>query len=374
MQIVQVSSRRQKKQFIDFPHDLYKGDPNYVPAIYLDQKQVMNPKKNPFFQHSKADLFLAIREGEIVGRIAAIRNNNYNKFAKEKVGYFGFFDVVNDYTVAKALLQHAVNWVKSEKLAAIYGPTNFTTNETAGVLIDGFDRPPVIWMTYNKPYYGEFLKRFGFGKRMDLFAYKVPTQTVSQKSLDISARLEERLKRKGVIVRTVRMKDFQKEVDAIRDIYMGAWEANWGFVPPTEAEFEDLAVGLKLIVDPEMVFVAEHEGKPVGFFLALPDINQIMIKQKRGRIIPFGAFKLLFGKKKVTILRILLLGVLPEYRKMGIEAVFYANIIRYAQANNIEFGEGSWVLEDNEMMNKGMQNLNGEIYKTYRIYEKRIDE
>lgn len=372
MQIVQVTTRKQKKQFIDFPHDLYKDDPNYVPAMYLDQQQVMNPKKNPFFKHSKADLFLAIKEGKIVGRIAAIRNNNYNQFAKENVGYFGFFDVVEEYSVATALLQKAIDWVKAEKLDAIYGPTNFTTNETAGVLIDGFDSPPVVWMTYNKPYYADYLKRFGFGKRMDLFAYRVPTQTVSQRSLDISARIEERLKKKGIIIRNVRMKDFKKEVTAIREIYMGAWEDNWGFVPPTKEEFEDLAVGLKMIAEPKMVFVAEHDGKPVGFFLALPDINQIMIKQKRGRIIPFGIFKLLFGRKKVTILRILLLGVLSSHRKMGIEAVFYAKIIRYAQAHNIEFGEGSWILENNEMMNKGMQNLNGEVYKTYRIYEKQI--
>jgi len=372
MQIIQVTTRKQKRQFIDFPHDLYKGDPNYVPAMYLDQKEVMNPKKNPFFLHSKADLFLAIRNKKIVGRIAAIRNNNYNKFAKENVGYFGFFDVVNDYTVAETLLQKAVDWVKAEKLEGIYGPTNFTTNETAGVLIDGFDSPPVVWMTYNKPYYAEFLNRFGFGKRMDLFAYKVPTQTVSQKSLDISARLEERLKKRGIIVRTVRMKDFKQEVNSIRAIYQGAWEQNWGFVPPTQEEFDSLAVGLKMIVNTDMVFIAEHEKKPVGFFLALPDINQIMIKQKRGRIIPFGIFRLLFGKNKTTILRILLLGVLPEYRKMGIEAIFYAKIIRFAQANNIAFGEGSWILEDNEMMNKGMQSLNGEIYKTYRIYEKKI--
>jgi len=358
MQIIPVTTRRQKRQFIDFPHDLYKGDPNYVPALYLDQKEVMNPKKNPFFNHSKADLFLAIREGKIVGRIAAIRNNEYNNFANEQVGYFGFFDVIEDYSVSEALLNRVEEWVSAEGLTAIYGPTNFTTNETAGVLIEGYDSPPVVWMTYNKPYYADFLNRYGFSKRMDLFAYRVPTQTVSQRSLDVSARLEQRLKNRGIIIRNVTMKNFKAEVQAIRDIYKKAWAQNWGFVPPTEEEFDHLADGLKFIVDPEMVFVAEKEGKPIGFFLALPDINQIMIKQKRGRIIPFGIFRLLFGKKKVTILRIILLGVLPDYRRLGIEAIFYAKIIRYAQTHNIAFGEGSWVLEDNEMMNKGMQGLN----------------
>ncbi len=372
MQIVQVTTSKQKRQFIDFPHDLYEGDPNYVPAMYLDQKEVMNPKKNPFFNHSKADLFLAIREGKIVGRIAAIRNNEYIKFANEQVGYFGFFDVIDDYSVAEALLDKAAAWVTAEGLQGLYGPTNFTTNETAGILIDGYDSPPVVWMTYNKPYYVDFLNRYGFHKRMDLFAYKVPTQTVSQRSLDVSARLEERLKKRGIIIRNVNKRKFKQEARTIREIYRKAWEQNWGFVPPTEEEFDHLAEGLKLIVDEEMVFIAEKDGEAIGFFLALPDINQIMIKQKRGRIIPFGIFRLLFGKKKVTILRIILLGVLPEYRRLGIEAIFYAKIIRYAQTHNIAFGEGSWVLEDNEMMNKGMQGLNAEVYKTYRIYEKSI--
>jgi len=372
MQIVQVTTRKQKRQFIDFPHDLYEGDPNYVPAIYLDQQQVMNPKKNPFFKHSKADLFLAIREGKIVGRIAAIRNNNYNKFANEQVGYFGFFDVIDDFSVAEALVQKAIDWVKEEGLTAIYGPTNFTTNETAGVLVDGFDRPPVVWMTYNKPYYGEFLKRLGFGKRMDLYAYQLPTKEVSQKSLDLSARIEERLKRKGITIRQVNMKKFKEEIEEVRSIYMDAWADNWGFVPPTKEEFDDLALGLKMIIIPEVVYVAEHEGKKIGFFLCLPDINQIMIKQKRGRILPFGALKLLFRKKTANILRVLLLGVIPEYRKMGIEGVFYAKSIRYAKTHNIEFGEGSWVLENNEMMNAGMVNMGGHIYKTYRIYQKEV--
>ncbi len=372
MEIIQVTTRKQKKQFIDFPHDLYEGDPNYVPAIYLDQKQVLNPKKNPFFLHSKADLFLAIRDRKIVGRIAAIRNNNYNEFAKENVGYFGFFDVINDFSVAEALLQKAIDWVKAENLEAIYGPTNFTTNETAGVLVDGFDRPPVVWMTYNKPYYGEFLERLGFGKRMDLYAYRLPTKEVSQKSLDLSARIEERLKRKGITIRTVNMKKFKEEVNDIRSIYMDAWGENWGFVPPTQEEFDELAVGIKMIINPEIVYVAEHEGKKIGFFLCLPDINQIMINQKRGRIIPFGALKLLFRRNRVSILRVLLLGVVPEYRKMGIEGIFYAKSIRYAQENNVEAGEGSWVLENNEMMNKGMVNMGGHIYKTYRIYERKV--
>jgi len=372
MQIVKVTTKKQKKQFIDFPHDLYKGDPNYVPEIYLGMQELMNPKKNPFFEHSNADLFLAFRNKKIVGRIAAIQNNNYNQFANSNVGYFGFFDVIEDYTVAEKLLQTAVDWVKAKGHTALYGPTNFSTNETAGILVEGFELPPVINMTYNKPYYVDFVNRFGFTKQMDLLAYKVPTSTVSEKSLRIAERLEERLKSRGITIRNVVLKNWKKEVPVIHKLYKEAWDKNWGFVPPTDAEFHHLADSLKMILVPEMVFLAEKDGKGIGFFLAVPNINEIMIKQKRGRILPFGALRLLFGKRKTKILRIILLGVTDEYRRLGIEAIFYAKIIRYAQQNGISFGEGSWILENNEMMNKGLQNLNGEPYKRYRIYQKEI--
>ena len=372
MQIVKVTTKKLKKQFIDFPHDLYKGDPNYVPEIYLGMQELMNPKKNPFFEHSNANLFLAFRDKKIVGRIAAIQNNNYNKFANTNVGYFGFFDVINDYSVAEKLLQTVVDWVKEKGHDGLYGPTNFSTNETAGILIKGFDRPPVINMTYNKPYYVDFVERFGFAKQMDLFAYKIPTQTVSEKSLRITERLEERLKRRGIIIRNVVLKNWSKEVKVIHKMYKKAWDKNWGFVPPTDKEFDHLAESLKMILVPEMVFIAEKNGEGIGFFLAVPNINEIMIKQKRGRILPFGALRLLFGKRKTKILRIILLGVEDEYRRLGIEAIFYSKIIRYAQNNGIKFGEGSWILENNEMMNKGLQNLNGEVYKTYRIYQKEV--
>ena len=238
--------------------------------------------------------------------------------------------------------------------------------------IDGFDWPPVVMMTYNKPYYIHFLERFGFKKQMDLFAYKVPTQTVSQKSLKVAEKLEERLKKRGIIIRNANLKKWKEEVRAIRELYLNAWDKNWGFVPPTEKEFDHIADGLKMIVVPEMVFIAEKDGNPIGFFLAVPNINEIMIKQKRGRILPFGVFRLLFGKKKTKILRIILLGVMDEYRRAGIEGIFYAKIIRYAQTHNIAFGEGSWILENNLMMNQGMQKLNAEVYKTYRMYEKAV--
>jgi GNAT superfamily N-acetyltransferase len=335
-------------------------------------QELLNPKKNPFFEHSTADLFLAFRDNKIVGRIAAIQNNNYNKFAGTNVAYFGFFDVIEDFSVAQKLIETAINWAKEKGHIALYGPTNFSTNETAGILVDGFDMPPVINMTYNKPYYATFMEKMGFAKQMDLLAYKIPTQTVSEKSLRVAEMLEKRLNKRGITIRNVLLKNWDKEVKIIHQLYKDAWDKNWGFVPPTDKEFQHLADSLKMILVQEMVFLAEKDGKGIGFFLAVPNINEIMIKQKRGRILPFGALRLLFGKRKTKILRIILLGVVEEYRKLGIEAIFYAKIIRYAQQNGIHFGEGSWILENNEMMNKGLQNLNGEAYKRYRIFQKPI--
>jgi ribosomal protein S18 acetylase RimI-like enzyme len=372
IEVKEVNDKKEIKKFIDFPHDLYLGDPNYVPEIFLGQKELMDSKKNPFFKHSKATLFLARKEGKIVGRIAAIRNNNYNKYIQANVGFFGFFDCVNDYEVAKVLFEKAVEWIKNEGLDKILGPTNFTTNDTAGMLTMGFDSPPLVMMTYNKPYYNDFAEKFGFYKQMDLLAYWLPTKDVSNRSVELAQRLEERLNRKGIILRQVSIKHFKTEVDKLREVYNKAWEKNWGFVPSTKEEFEHTAEGMKMILNTDFAYLAEKDGEAVGFGLSLPDINEIMLKVKRGRLLPFGIFKLLFGKKKVKKVRIITLGVIPEFRNMGIEGILYSKMILGARKYNLEGGEASWILENNQMMIKGLENLNAKHYKTYRIYQKDI--
>ncbi len=371
--IIEVKSGKDKKRFIDFPHELYKDDPNYVPEIYIGQKELLSEKKNPFFRHSKVQLYLAYQNDKIVGRIAAIRNNEYNKFANANVGFFGLFDVIENYEVAKILLDTATEWIKKEKLDAIIGPTNFSTNDTAGLLVDGFDRPPVVMMTYNKPYYVTFLEQYGFVKQMDLLAYHVTEQTVNMKSVRIANMLAERLEKRGIVVRNVKMKNFKQEVGLIREIYKNAWDKNWGFVPPTDAEFNHLAEGLKMVIDPDFALIAEHEGKAIAFALAVPDINVIARTIKKGRLLPTGIFKLLFQKKKIKGLRVILLGVLEDYRKMGIEGIFYARIISRGMEKGFTEAEASWILDNNEMMKKGVEGANMVPYKRYRIYEKKIE-
>ncbi|MGZ4079237.1 MAG: hypothetical protein ACXVDW_17390 [Bacteroidia bacterium] len=319
------SSKKKLKEFIDFPHGLYEGDSSYVPELFLAQRDLLT--KHPFFEHSKLDLFLASKNNKIVGRIAAIRNNNHIKFTGNQEGFFGFFDSIDDYEVAEKLFDAATEWVKKEGLTAIIGPTNFSTNEPFGMLIDGFDTPPMLSMTHNKEYYLKFMDRYGFQKKVDLSAYKIVEGKVSEKPIKISQAFETRLKTKGIIVRPIEMKKYQQESENASFVYNAAWDKNVAFVPMTKNEFMHLCKEMKMIVDPDLCLVAEHDGKMVGFAFALPNINQVLIKIKRGRLFPFGIFKLLFGRKKINNIRIVVLGVIEGYRKMGIEAIFYSRII-----------------------------------------------
>ena len=373
MKIVEVNSKKLTKKFIDFPHDLYSGDPNYVPEVYLGQKDLLDQKKNPFFQHSKATLYLAMRGDQVVGRIAAIRNNNYNEFIGNGTkGFFGFFDFIEDYSVAEKLLDTAVEWVKNEGLNAILGPTNFSTNETAGLLVEGYNSPPVIQMTYCKPYYKEYLERYGFVKSMDMLAYFVLSKNVDLKAVNLIGRLEERLAKRGITIRSVSKKNFKQEAEKIEKVYIQAWDKNWGFVPPTSAEFSHLANDLKLLVDEDLVIMAEKDGELIGFIVAIPDMNMVLKDVKRGRLFPTGIFKILFGKKKIKHLRIILLGVVEQYRRLGIDAILYAKVIQNGIAKGYAGAEASWILENNEMMRKGVEGINMKPYKRYRIYEKQL--
>lgn len=355
--------------FINFPHDLYEGDPNYVPEIFIGQKDMMNPAKYPFHKYGKVKYYLAVKNGKTVGRIAAIQNSNYNNHHHCKVGFFGFLDFAQDQEVVNALLDKAKQYAVENGNEYLMGPTNFTTNETAGTLVDGFHEPPKIMMTYNKPYYDQLIQQYGLKKEMDLYAYMIYGDKASEKSIRIADAVESRLKAKGITIRNVNVKDINNEAKRIQKVYNDAWEENWGFVPFTDAEFEYLKNDLKMLLDPAFAYIAEKDGVPIGFGITLPNINEILIKNKRGRLFPFGIFRLLFGKKKTKTVRVLALGVVEQYRKMGIEAVFFAKNIQETKRRGLVGGEASWVLENNEPMKAAAEHLNGERYKTYRLYK-----
>jgi len=367
-----VETKAELKAFIDFPHQLFEGDKNYVPELHIAQRDVLTPGKHPFHDHSTIQPFLAFRNGEIKGRIAAILNNNHNTFSNRKDGFFGFFDIYNDGEVAEKLITEAKNWLIGKGLTTIIGPVNPTTNDPSGLLIEGFDSPPVAMMTYNKPYYNELLTANGFVKKFDLLAYDLPTGSVDKRTIQLRATLLKRFEERNIVVRNINLKDFKNEVQKILSVYNSAWQENTGFVPMTPDEFKYLAKDLKMILDKDFCMVAEKEGETIGFALAIPDINQVLIKIKRGRILPTGIFKLLLGLKKINYVRVIALGVNEGYRKAGVEAYFYSEIIQKAIDKKIKGGEASWILENNEMMNKGLRNLNATVYKRYRIFEKSL--
>lgn len=367
-----VVTKSELAAFIDFPHQLFEGDKNYVPELHIAQRDLLTPGKHPFHNHSTIQLFLAYRNGEIKGRIAAILNNNHNAFSNRKDGFFGFFDLYDDPAVAEKLLAEASNWLLSKGLNTIIGPVNPSTNDPCGLLIEGFDSPPVVMMTYNKPYYTDLLTENGFVKKIDLLAYHIADSTVDQRTIRLKATLLKRFEERNIVIRNVNLKDFKNEVQKILKVYNSAWQENTGFVPMTEDEFKYLANDLKMILDKDFCIVAEKDGDVIGFALAIPDINQILIKIKKGRLLPTGIFKLLMGLKKINYMRVIALGVNEAYRKAGVEAYFYSEIIQKALDKKIKGAEASWILENNEMMNKGLRNLNATVYKRYRIFEKSL--
>lgn len=369
--IVKVESKKELGKFIDFPHDLYKNDPNYVPELFIAQRDLLTI--HPFHKHNTLQAFLAYDGDKIIGRIAAILNNSHNEHNKRNDGFWGFFDCINDQETADLLFNTAAKWLIEKGVNQKFiGPVNFSTNEACGLLIKGFDSPPMLMMTYNYPYYIDLIENAKFEKQIDLIAWHWDGDAYDDKSIRLLGALQERLKRSDIIIRKVNLKDFKNEVIKVRTVYNSAWDQNAGFVPFTDEEFDYLAKDLKLILDEDFVWVAEQYNKIVGFGLALPNYNEIFKKIKKGRLLPTGIFKLLFGKKNIKSIRIYALGVVEGYRKMGIEACLYGSIIAAYRRKGLLHAEASWTLEDNVMINEAIKAIKGDPYKTYRLYEKQI--
>jgi hypothetical protein len=368
--IVEVKSKKELATFIDFPHDLYKNDPMYVPELFIAQRDLLTT--HPFHKHSSLQCFLLYDGDRLTGRIAAILNNSHNAFNGTNDGFFGFFDVINDQESAELLLSTAEKWLREKGVATIIGPVNFSTNESSGLLIKGFNYPPVVMMPYNAPYYADLLEKAGLAKKVDLIAWRWEGDAYDDRSVKLLDKLEERLKRSEITIRKINMKKFKEEAAKLREVYNGAWDKNMGFVPLNDEEYDYQAKDLKMILDPDFCYLAEKNGQIVGFGAAIPDINQIQQRIPRGRLLPTGIFKLLFGIKKVTGIRILLLGVIEGYRKLGIEACIYGNIIKTYKLKGFKYAEASWTLEHNDLVNNAIIAIKGDPYKTYRIYEKAL--
>lgn len=374
VEVRQVTSAAELTAFIRFPHEIYANDPQWVPPLEVEVRDFLNPRKHPFFRHGAAATFLAWRDGRVVGRILASDDPHYNAEHGDNVGCFGMFECIDDQQVANALFNQAAAWLAARGRTRIMGPIDYSTNYATGLLVDGFDTPPRVWMNHQPTYYSRLFAGWGLAKAKDLNAWWFDDQN---DILDKWSKLAERLaKRSGVTIRPVRLDDFEAEVARCLKVYNEAWEEHWGFVKMTTDEFRHLASQLRRAAVPELVLLAEVHGEPVGFSLTLPDFNEA-IKPTGGRLtrwgLPIGLAKLWWNSRRIQTARMAVLGVTEGFRGRGIAELlilktldYGKNVLRYRGA------ELSWTLEDNTAVNRTIENVGGRAYKRYRIFERGI--
>lgn len=369
MTIVSAETRRRRMEFIKMPWELYRDDPHWVPPLIADQREFLNPKRGVFFDHGEARLFLARKDNRAVGRISAHVNYLYDDQYGAETGFFGFFESADDPEVAKALFAAAENYLKSRGKRRILGPMNFGVYDEIGILVQGFDTPPIVMNLHNPPYYDRLLEELGFEKAIDWYAYHGFVKDHGQVDPRIFELKDRLMERSGVRLRMIDLKQVEREAAIIKSIFVSAWSRNWGHVPWTKREFARLADAVKRIALPELSFVAEIQGRPVGIALSIADAN-VAIKKINGRLFPFGFLTMLWDLKKTDRFRHILMGVLEEHRNRGIEIAFYSKIVENARKFGYREVEMSNIVETNYSMRNSLKHFPVRIYKTYRIYEK----
>jgi len=367
---------QERRQFIEFHWEIYKDDPYWVPPLVSERLAFYDKARNPFFEHSDAAMFVARRDGRIAGTIVAIQNNRHNEFHGEKTGFFGGFEVINDFEVAAALFDAARDWVKVRGMSVLRGPATLSLNDECGLLVDGFDSEPMVLMPYNPPYYATLVERYGFRKAMDLWAWWVSAKTAQQVIGEKLERLTKLVEKRGrFTVRTANFKRLKEEVEALKAVYAsesGAWRENWGHVPMTAHELEHAVNNLKQFADPDFILIVESQGKPIGIGVALPNVNRPLRKAYPNPKTPewWTLLKFLYYRRTmVNSVRVILAGVLKEHRASGIEAVIMLKLLQTGVAKGYVGGEMSWILETNDAMNRIIAQAGATVYKTYRLYD-----
>ena len=370
LQVIQVESRADRNAFIKFPWKIYKNDPAWVPPLVIERKEFLS-RKHPFYEHGDAALFLARAGGEIVGRIMASDDPNYNALHQANVGCFGLFESIDDQAVANALFEAAAGWIRRKGREEIIGPIDYSTNYVCGLLIDGFQHSPTLLTSHNPPYYRQLIEGWEFEKAIDLYAWWFSDFAEAAARL---RRLTSRMKdRQPASIRPADLKNLEKEGRRIREIYNEAWEKNWGFVPFAEREIDYMTKELKPIVESDLTLLAEVEGQPVGFILAVRDIN-VVLQKINGRLtwfgLPIGLIKLLYYRRRIKKGRLIALGVIPKYRRRGVAEALVLRIIEEGMIKRGGAGELSLTLENNFMINRFLEAIGAQKYKTYRIYRR----
>lgn len=370
-----VRTKRELKRFVKVPFRLHREEPRWVAPLVYERMEFLDPAKNPWFEHGEAEFLVAEREGEPVGRISAHLDRRWDEFQGGNDAMFGFFETTNDPAVARALLDAATKWARERGRDRILGPMDFTTNDELGILIEGYERRPMILEPWHPPHYRELVEAEGFGKAMDVLMWELQFGDLKEgERFDpaIHVAAEKALREEGIAIRNMRKREMAAEVARFMDVYNEAWGDNWGFVPITDAEVEFQAKNLKQVIDEDWTYMAEKDGEVVGAALTLPDINQVLAKLN-GRLLPFGWLKFLLGRRKIDQLRVFALGVKHDYRHSGVAAGLYLKHLETAaRPGTIEGGEMGWILETNGPMNRAMEGMGGKVVKKYRIYEKTL--
>jgi GNAT superfamily N-acetyltransferase len=366
IEVAPVDTRHDLAAFVALPYALHRHDLAWTPPLRRDVRSLLDPSKNPFWEHASRQLFLARSRGRVIGRVAAIEDRLHLEKHGDGAGFFGFYESMDDPAAATALLDAAATWLRAQQRRTIRGPVNPSLNDEAGLLVDGFDSPSVVMMPHNPPYYRTLLEGRGFVKAKDLVAFQATGTTLPER---LVAATEIVGKRYGVSCRRIDMERFAEEVSLIKRLFNAAWEQNWGHVPLTDREIDHLAAQLKPIVVPELVVFAEHRGSPVGFAAAVPDFNVALRANRSGRLFP-GILKVLWASRRITRIRVLLLGVVPRWQGKAVDALLYRRIWEDGRRKGYDWAEAGWVLEDNHAMVNGLLRMGFAPYKTYRIYEK----
>ncbi len=366
--ISKVQNKQGLDDFLQLPYHIYHDDPNYVYPLLDDLKHFFDRQKNPFFNHAEAELWVARdNAGSVVGRIATAVDKYHNDHHHEKVGFFGFYEADDNPQLAGLLLQTACDWIAARGMTTMRGPGCFTSNhDWFGVQIEGLRNRPVVGMPYNPEYYPTNFEEFGMSQAKDLLAWHLETDGILPEK--IQRFIDRIINLPGLKIRPLDMKNFQEEASLIRALYNGSWSENWGFIPMDDEDFAYSAKDMKSMVDPEFVLIAEMDDKPIGFALTLPDFNQATQPMK-GKMYPFGWLKFLLAKRHINYARMPLMGVLPEYRRKGVDLALVYTAMQATFAKGITSGELSWILDDNRTMNRILESYGAQVYKTYRIYE-----
>ncbi len=366
-----VETRGQQREFMKLIWRLYRDNPNWIPPLRTDQKELAGFYNHPFYERNKIRTFIVVRDGLTVGRIGAIINVGHNERYNEKRGFFGFFDCEDDQQAANMLFVAAADYLRSEGMTDLRGPCNPSLNYDLGCLIEGFDTAPTFGMTYNWPYYEKLITNAGFAKTQDLYAYEGNASKLDSLDPKLYFVIDEVKRRFNITLRKADTKKLAQEAALFIDIYNRALVATWGFVPLTPGEAQHIAKGLKFVIEPEATTIIDVDGKTVGFALGLLDFNPI-IKKIDGRLFPFGFLRLLFGRKGIKRVRLVSNNILPEFQRWGLGIVAVERMLPELLARGITECEFSWVLESNKLSRGTLESGGAIRSKTYRLYDRSL--